>query len=494
MQKKFLKNLGLLLFLNLLIKPFWVLGIDRSVQNVVGSEAFGFYFSILNFSFLFSLLLDFGITNFNNRNIAQNNQLLTKHFSGILILKFMLLAVYLVAMFGVGFLIGYNRQQFEMLAWISLNQFLLSFILYLRSNISGLLLFTTDSIVSVLDRLLMILFCSILLWGNVFSKPFQIEWFVYSQTAAYGITALIAFIVVLKKASFLKLYWNQPFILMILKNSLPFALLVMLMAIYFRIDAVIIERLLPGNVGEMQAGIYAQAYRLLDAAGMIAFLFAVLLLPIFSRLLKLKQSIESLVKLSFSLLFTVSVIIAFGSYFFHLEIMGWLYPKHPQEASDIYTLRLNEASQIFSVLMFSFAAISTSYVFGTLLTANGNLTQLNIIAAIAVAISLVVNFLLVPRIQALGSAYASLSSQFLNCILQVIIVQRLFRFRMNYRYLVELIIFVGGVALIGFISHRLAYPWKVNFLIMLLSSGILILILRLINIKELIGILRSEQA
>lgn len=494
MQKKFLKNLGLLLFLNLLIKPFWVLGIDRSVQNVVGSEAFGFYFSILNFSFLFSLLLDFGITNFNNRNIAQNNQLLNKHFSGILILKFLLLAVYLVVMFGVGFLIGYNRQQFEMLGWISLNQFLLSFILYLRSNINGLLLFTTDSIISVLDRLLMILFCSILLWGNVISKPFRIEWFVYSQTLSYGITALIALIVVMKKAAFLKLNWNQPFIFMILKKSLPFALLVMLMAIYFRIDAVIIERLLPDNIGEMQAGIYAQAYRLLDAAGMIAFLFAVLLLPLFSRLLKLKQSVESLVKLSFSLLFTVSVVIAFGSYFYHLEIIGWLYPIHPEEASDLYTLRLDEASRIFSLLMFSFIGISTSYVFGTLLTANGNLKQLNIIAAIAVAVSLVTNFLLIPQLQALGSAYASLGSQFLNCILQVIIVQRIFRFRMNYRFLVELLIFVAGVAIIGYISHMLAYPWKVNFLIMLSVSGLLILLLRLINIRELIGILRSDQA
>ncbi len=75
MQKKFLTNLGLLLFLNLLIKPFWVLGIDRSVQNAVGAEDFGFYFSILNFSFLFNILLDLGITNFNNRNIAQNSHL-----------------------------------------------------------------------------------------------------------------------------------------------------------------------------------------------------------------------------------------------------------------------------------------------------------------------------------------------------------------------------------------------------------------------------------
>jgi len=159
MQKKFLTNLGLLLFLNLLVKPFWVLGIDRSVQNAVGAEDFGFYFSILNFSFLFNILLDFGVTNFNNRNIAQNSQLLNKHFSGILILKILLAVIYFTVTFSIGLIIGYNSAQFQMLAWVAFNQFLLMFILYLRSNISGLLMFKTDSVISVLDRLLMILFC-----------------------------------------------------------------------------------------------------------------------------------------------------------------------------------------------------------------------------------------------------------------------------------------------------------------------------------------------
>ena len=34
MQKTFIKNLALLLTLNLLIKPFWVFGIEREVQAV----------------------------------------------------------------------------------------------------------------------------------------------------------------------------------------------------------------------------------------------------------------------------------------------------------------------------------------------------------------------------------------------------------------------------------------------------------------------------
>ncbi|MEZ5196938.1 MAG: oligosaccharide flippase family protein [Bacteroidales bacterium] len=436
------------------MKPFWVLGIDRSVQNAVGAQEFGFYFSVLNFSFLFNILLDFGITNFNNRNIAQNSQLLNKHFSSILMLKFMLLALYVLITFLVGFIIGYDAAQFRMLGWVALNQFLLSFVLYLRSNISGLLMFKTDSLLSILDRLLMILFCSVLLWGNVTSAPFQIEWFVYAQTAAYAITAITAFLVVVNKASFTRLVWNRPFIIMILKKSLPFALLVLLMAQYNRIDTVIIERLLPDRVGDEQSGIYAQAYRLLDAANMIAFLFAVLLLPLFSRMIKLKQSVEDLVRLSFSLLFTVSVVAALASFFYSHEIMNWLYPVHGVESEIDYANRLNQSANVFGLLMFGFIAISTVYVFGTLLTANGSLKTLNIVAAIGMIISIAINIVLVPQFQATGSAYASLTAQFVTCIAQVIAAEVAFKFKVNFKFLASLAVFVLLVYFAGGFSKN----------------------------------------
>lgn len=494
MQKKFLTNLGFLLFLNLLVKPFWVLGIDRSVQNAVGAEDFGFYFSILNFSFLFNILLDFGISNFNNRNIAQNSQLLNKHFSSILILKLLLGALYIIVTFIIGFVIGYNSRQFYMLGWVALNQFLLSFILYLRSNVSGLLLFKTDSVLSVLDRLLMIVFCSILLWGNVTHGKFQIEWFVYAQTAAYALTALIATLIVTRKAAFRRLNWNRPFLIMILKKSFPFALLVLLMAQYNRIDSVIIERVLPGDLGKIQAGVYAQAYRLLDAANMIAFLFSVLLLPLLSRMIKLGESVENLVKLSFSLLLTVSVIAAATAWFYSHDLMTWLYPRHDTELMHEYLQRIKESSHVFRILMFGFVAISTTYVFGTLLTANGNLKHLNIVAGSGVLISLVINLSLVPRFQAVGSAFASLSSQSLTAVAQMVLAIVIFKFRKNYRYLLAISIFIASVFIIGYFSIHLQFNWKINLLILIAGSVFLAVLLRLLHIRELIRIIRSERA
>ena len=218
MQRKFITNLALLLSLNFLIKPFWILGIDRSVQNAVGAEDYGFYFALFNFSFLLNIILDFGITNFNNKNIAQNQHLLIKHLSGIVVLKFILSVIYAIATLLAAYVIGYNNDQFNLLFLLIFNQFLLSFILYLRSNLSGLHLFKTDSLVSVLDRVIMIIICSVLLWGNVTGQAFRIEWFVYTQTAAYLLTAMVAFILVFYKAEFTRLKWNLPFSLMILKQ------------------------------------------------------------------------------------------------------------------------------------------------------------------------------------------------------------------------------------------------------------------------------------
>ena len=82
MQNRFIKNIIFLLFLNLLVKPFWILGIDREVQNLLGDSSYGIYQSIFNFSYLFYILLDLGITNFNSRNIAQDPKMLSKHFGG----------------------------------------------------------------------------------------------------------------------------------------------------------------------------------------------------------------------------------------------------------------------------------------------------------------------------------------------------------------------------------------------------------------------------
>ena len=409
MQKKLLSGLFWVLLANLLVKPFWILGVEVGVQNAVGNEAYGFYYALFNFSYIFNILLDLGVTNFNTRNIAQHPQLITKHLSGILGIKVMLLGLYLLVTFSIGLLMGYGSDEFRLLAWLTLCQFLNSLILYLRSNFEGLLLFKWDSFFSVLDRLLMIVICGFLLWSPL-RKDFNIYWFVYAQVAAYGLTAILAFAVIAHKAQFCRLRWNWRFFLVILRKSAPFALLVLLMASYNRIDPILLRRL----AGDADAGVYAGAFRLLDALTMVAYLVSVPLLPVFSRLCAEKKDVSDMVRLVFWPMMVFAVGTAIGCAVFANPLMDLLY----HERGALYV-------PVFRVLIFGIIPIGLTYIFGTLLTAAGHLRQLNTFATLSLILNVVVNLLLIPLLGAVGSAWASLTAQSFMAIAQMVFAVRL---------------------------------------------------------------------
>lgn len=479
MQKKFVANLAFLLFMNLFIKSIYILGFETQVQNEVGAASYGIYFAIFNFSFLLTIVLDFGITNFNNKNIAQNNHLLTKHFSGLFTLKILLAVIYIIVVVVAGLLIGYDTRLMKLLLVQGFNMFLLFFINYLRSNLAGLHLFKTDAIVSILDRSILIVLCIVMLKTDMLKEPDGIMYFVYAQTIGYSISVITAFLIILNKTHTFKLKWNWAFSLMILKKSLPFAILTLLMSFYNRIDTVMIERMLPKGVGDVQSGIYAQAFRLLDATNMIAFLTAGMLLPIFSRMLKHKESVESLVKLISTLLLTPAIVIGVGCVFYSKELMGLLYQVH-----------VEESAKIFSLLMLSFIAVSTTYIFGTLLTANGNMKQLNTMAAFGMILNITLNFLLIRQFEAYGSAISSMITQYLTAIIQVIIAQRIFKFKINYKLINTLIMFAIGVVAINYGSRMLNLNWMMSFVIMVATSVLWAFVSGTISIKAIFRILK----
>jgi O-antigen/teichoic acid export membrane protein len=448
MQKKFVTNLALLLFLNLLVKPFYIFAIDAEVQNQVGAEDYGMYFSIFSFSFLFNILLDLGITNFNTKNIAQNHQLLEKHFAGILSLKFILIAFYFLFSFFLGFIIGYDQMQLKMLVMLLINQSLASLILYFRSNLTGLHLFRQDSFISILDRVILIISMGWLLYGGITNQPIKIEWFILMQTGSYAFTALVAYFIVKRRTSNLNFKFKTNFSVMILKKSVPFALLVLMMTFYYRIDTVMLERMLPD--GAEQSGIYAMGYRFFEASNNISYLFAVLLLPIFSRMIKLKEDVSKIVVLAFKILISGAIFLAIFSWFFSEEILSLLYQEH-----------VDAASGPFKVLMICFVAIASNYIFGTLLTANGNLKVLNIIAFSGMILNIVLNLILIPKYFVLGSALASLITQIFTSIVQLFISVVHFKFKPDWTLILQFSVYI---LMLFFFTKMIYYTdWKLTY-------------------------------
>ena len=461
----------------MLIKPFWIFGIDRTVQNLVGDESYGLYFALFNFSMILNILLDVGITNFNNRNISQYNFLLPKHLSNIVGLKLVLAVIYALFSLIVAGIIGYSKVQFHLLFFLIFNQFLISFTLYLRSNITALQFFRTDSLLSVLDRSLMIIICSLLIFTNILGGKFSIQWFVYAQTISYVITAVITFFIVLQKAGRFNIRFDLKFFFVFLRKSYPYALLILLMALYNRIDSVMLERLLGGTTGHEQAGIYAQAFRLLDAVSMFGALVAGLLLPIFSKMIKEREPIGDVVKLSFTLLMIPAIVIAVSSVYYDVEIMSLLYTSNTALSADI-----------LGILMIGFVGIASTYIFGTLLTANGSMKQLNIMALFGVLLNIALNLILIPRMQAYGSAYASLTTQLFTGAVQLILALVIFRLRPRFFYIFRVFLFTAVVIALAELSRNFG-NWIHGYLAMIAGSVLFALFIRLISIKDMLKII-----
>ena len=488
MQNRFIKNIIFLLFLNLLVKPFWYFGIDLEVQNRLGDALYGQYLSIFNFSYLFYILLDLGITNFNSRNIASDNKMLSKHFAGLAEIKLLLGVCYAIVIFAIGYLNGFREgYQLKMLFWCGLHQILLSFVLFLRSNMQGLLLFKADRFLSIFDRVLAILLMALVLWSGWFSLGhFNVVWFLQVQTIAYLSTIALALFLVLKHTDHLSFRINFKFFKEILVQSLPFALLVLLMSIYSRIEPFLLERLLDDQ--GVQAGIYGRAYRLFDAGNNISNLFAVMLLPMFTASLKNKTELGNLVRTSFNVMVAMTGIIMIMCVFYSQEIMQLVTRAAEGETEAEYLLRVGQYAKVFPILMGSFFCLSTTYVFGTLLTANGSLRQLNLVAAIGVIFNILLNLIVIPRFKSVGAACTSLCVQFLTAFAQYLLSEKIFKLRLGAGYWLHLLLFLGSVALCSWLSKLLHWDWMVSFAACFFVNIGLIFATKLLRLKEIVAL------
>ncbi len=453
-----------------MIKPFWIFGIDRTIQNLVGTEQYGFYIALFNFSLIFNMLSDFGLTNFNTRNIAQNQQLVSKHVSRLIWLKALLALGYLTISLLAAFLIGYSFYQIKFIIILVLNQIIASFLLYLRSNLAGLHLFKTDSILSITDKGLLIIICGILILQ--YPSGFQIEWLVYSQSIAYLITTLIALSLVLRQSGGIKIRYDYRFILAILKKTAPFALLIFLMTVYTRIDFVMLERMLDN--GNLYSGIYAQAYRITDAFSMFAYLFAALLLPIFSKIINDKGNLENMVKKSSGILLVPVLILVTAIIFHSQEIMNLLYHQHADESYFI-----------LNILSIGFIGIALIYIFGTLLTANGNLKQLIIISSAGVILNIALNTVLIPKYIYLGAALSSMLTQTLMAGTQIYLAYKIFGFRVNIEDILKWALLVIIIIVQGYFINLIdVLTWQLSFFTNISLSFLWVFILNIIKYED----------
>jgi O-antigen/teichoic acid export membrane protein len=395
-HSKFYSSLLLLIILNAIIKPFWIFGIDRQVQNIIGAAEYGTYFSLLNLSIVFGFLLDWGLTNFMNRELAAKKTELQQQLGSFFLLKILFAVVYTLIVTIVAVLSGVKR--WDILAGVIAIQFLTFLFLFLRNIITANQWFQTDAWLSVLDKSLMILLAGGFIFFPAVFGPVNIDKFLMAQIISTTIAVIIVVVILYSN----KIRFKKPelnfFTRSVISSVVPFALTVFLMSVHVRADGFLLERIHPD--GAHEAGIYAAAYRLLDASNMVGYLIASFFMPFIARLWSEGQPLEKTIlqtrHLQVMFAITVAAIV--------IMLAPWL-QKVLYHRYDAYSIKVLE--WCLPVLI----GYSFVQVYGTVMTATGSIVRFCYLNLTAVLINITLNLFLIPAYGALGCCISALFSQ-----------------------------------------------------------------------------------
>ena len=478
LNREFLINIILLVVINILIKPLYIFGIDARVQNLVGTEEYGLYFALFNFIFLFQVVNDPGIQNYNSRFIAQDPEKIKFHFPRILGSKVLLGFLFLLITSMTAIAIGYSLAELKTLALIAVNFFLATLFIYLRTNIAAVGMYRKDSYISALDKLIMVIILGYLTWFSPLQESFNIYWLIYSQMFAYLMACLVAFIILLPHITEQWIVISWSYMIKLIRQSAPFAFVILLVAIYLRIDGVMLERLLDDN--GLQAGIYAAGYRFFEAAGMLAYLFGALLLPMYSRLIASKESVASLAITSLRAVLVMSIVILMVLIVYRHDLMYFLY----DDATDYY-------GKVLIYLMLAFLAVAISHIYGAMMMANNALKALNIIFLLGVLLNIGLNLWLIPIKGAEGAAIATVATQWLVTIGQIILAHSQLKLQIDYSLIAKSVVFGFLCALSSILWHNSGLYWIISMALSILFCLGISLLMGVVD-KSMLSLLKKE--
>jgi len=514
MQRAFLKNLLWLQLLNWLVKPLWILWIEREIQLRMGDSWYGVYTLHFNLVLLFAVLLDAGLNTYAAREIAANGKL--GHPRRMLFLRLGLGLIYVCLVLMIAQMQSGIQMQFLIYALI--NQVLASVVLMLRAVLQGKQRFISDSWLSVVDRLVALGVCTWMLRTftvEMFGSEGGVLSFQIAQFFGYATALVLGLILVFWQgrttSESVSLSSDSPNAVtkdvdatkkqvdaVAQKNPTQkslgdwskevvwFGVMALAMSIFTRIDVQMIQWLSAPHLkdvaelldadaikaqlaaGYAEIGLYTRGYRLLDAGLIFSALLSTQLLPLFSKRLASGDDNGEVIWLSFRLVLWVSLGAAMGAWFYGEPLINWLYHGQMQQAALItqngvdlprtmeYSGEILNAAMIFKVLMLAFVPMSLVHVFGTFVTASGHMKWLATMAFVCVGVNIAFNYIEIPKLGALGAATGCLITQWVFAGACLIKTQKLGGYEWRWRNF-EIVFYqiVFGMICFGMVKYGL---------------------------------------
>ncbi len=372
------------------------------VFRYLGPFGTGQYQFVLSYVTLFSVVVDFGISQYVVKKVSENKALGTKYFYNFLAAEIVVVLVLYALLLVIGWLSGFEKvvMQASIVAGLGmvLNGLTFPFLAILSAH-------QDLKKVAVINFANTLVNVSILLAAINFHKYIV---FMASQQVFFGITSLLLYVYFIKKhlptisaSSFFHTV-DRSVIKAMLIAAIPFALLVGFSTIYNRIDVVIISKML----GYTDTGLYTAAYKFVDTMNFFPAVVSHSLYPAFATLMANGNiaGVRALLERYLRFMVALALPVAVGASILAKPILHILAgPK------------FESAAPILAVLTWAVAILFTYVVANALVISQ--LTKFAVyITAVNVVVNSIGNVYLVPRIGIMGAAIMTVVSELLQAL------------------------------------------------------------------------------
>lgn len=455
--------------LNLLIKPAWLFT-ELLVQDRISHEKYGVYAALFSLSFLFIHLADSGINVFVTKELAQHRGRLKELFANTFFFKLLALLVYPLFVVGVGYLLGYRGEHLWFLYLLALIQAILQGLLFLRANFQAFQMFRIDALASVTDKIILLALVFILFFTGI-----TLPLYIYALLASAALTFAIYYFALLRIHGWIKPVIDVRVLKRVLTGSFPFALVGVLYAVNERIDMVMLERL-GGAAGERNAGLYAAAYRWLDAFMM--YLWTIL--PVFfAKFAAHREQPEEQQKIfNFAQLLTfVPLLFVCGFVLFYGDKLFWMFRHSTQ--GELATM-----THTLKVLFLTAVVQGLFAVYGTYLNATGHEKKVSYMIVACIVLNVILNRIFIPSYGPVAAAWATLASTALIAVLYMWYVQGNTRLKIPVNLLIHLAVMTGGFMVLFYLLYLMSIPWYIASVIAGAALGGMVIITNAGNIRS----------
>jgi O-antigen/teichoic acid export membrane protein len=444
-----------------LIKPVWLF-LENDVQDKIGHKDFGLYTALFSLGYIFASITDIGLNQFVTKKLASEPSRIKEVFSNIFALKLFMLVLYPAIMSLAGWLLGYQEREIYFLAVLCFAQAIVQLIFFFRANFQASQHFMIDSTASVMDKFILLLLVIIML-----SQRITIDLFIYARLASLLVTVLVFYIVSIRLFDYIAPKLNPEKLKTLIKQSIPFAIITILYSLNEKIDSVIIDYLsrTSSDLGKQaHAGLYAAAYRFLDASMMYLWTILPIFFAKFAYHLNDTKEKQRLINFGQVVASIPMVFLAVFIYFYGEILFFQQKNSSPEEISTMTT--------VLKILFFAAALQGMFAIYSTLLTSTGYEKKVSKMIVGSIVINVVGNFIFIPIFGPIASAWITVASTIFLAFAYLYYTHTRLEVKIPYLIILRLLLVFVLFSTVFYFLTLTTLPW---YLVTMLAGAFLLI-------------------